>query len=74
MYFWEPNCYSGKLSWVALQCHLSRRYVQKYGLPGPCDDFETVSMFIARKTGFWDGEHLIIVFYCMLYFVSIVEI
>jgi len=31
-------------------------YVQKYGLPGPCDDFETVSMFIARKTGFWDGN------------------
>ena len=37
----------------------SNRYVQLYGLPGPCDDFDIVSMFIARKTGFWNGISLV---------------
>ncbi|XP_065069125.1 mitochondrial ribosome-associated GTPase 1-like isoform X1 [Rhopilema esculentum] len=32
------------------------RYVQYFGLPGPSDDFDTLSMYIARKTGFWDGN------------------
>eukprot|EP00794_Sanderia_malayensis_P008241 gene8241-9123_t len=40
----------------ALNQFKQNEYVQMYGLPGPCDDFDVVSCFIARKTGFWRGN------------------
>ena len=47
----------------------SFRYVEKYGLPGPCDDFEKVIRYVARATGYLKSK--LTMLFCIFCFLSV---